>query len=177
LIDYTVQEFLEKEHGSLFPSAHCRIAEICCLYLSIVVPNAPAGPAPTRYKFSDYALDHWAIHAQIAYIEHPDDCSELTNLAVTLLSSESKASYLGEDLDRHRLEDCIHNEMWHCSGLQVAAHFVLEEIIHPLILSGADVNAVDSHDVTVLATAVGFYSLDGRLILKNRAEDNDRFVH
>ena len=65
LVDYTAQEYFEKNGPTLFPNATGSITQTCLTYLPFNTPECDARPwSPShKYPFAMYAAVHWGHHA------------------------------------------------------------------------------------------------------------------
>ena len=65
MVDYTAQEYFEKNGPTLFPKAAGSITQTCLTYLSFDTPerDAQSWSPSHKYPFTSYAAVHWGHHA------------------------------------------------------------------------------------------------------------------
>jgi hypothetical protein len=66
LVDYTAQEYFEKNGPTLFPNAAGSITQTCLTYLSFdaLMQGGDAWSTSHKYPFALYAAVHWGYHAR-----------------------------------------------------------------------------------------------------------------
>jgi hypothetical protein len=91
-VHYTTQEYFERMQGTLFPSAHTDITEICVRYLSFQVFETGFCQSDEEFEVRlrsnnlyDYAARNWGYHARAA-------STEADGLVLDFLESEAKTS-------------------------------------------------------------------------------------
>ena len=156
-VHYTADEYFKRIRGSRFPSAQVKIAMTCLTYLSfegltsspVYPPLFKYGPPHSndwqvqlhKYPLLQYAASFWGNHAH-------DTTENTLNLQILqFLQSASNVKLSSRTRRFHSSAASVYwdAELWHIeTGLQLACHFRLDDIIRLLVSSGtADVNAGD----------------------------------
>ena len=144
--DYTAQKYFDDIRESRFPDAPTNIAIACLTYLSLDVfaegHCLSYGIFENRLRenpFFDYATRHWGDHIR------GNTDQGVQNLALDFLMDNSKASSSGQAFlisDSPQYAHYLFPK--ESSGIHLAAHFDLRDIVKLLLEKGADLNSKDN---------------------------------
>ena len=174
LVHYTLQEYLEKNHGKLLSDPEVELARACLTYLSLdVFGSGPCNDGEAlderlqAYQFLDYASHNWGHHILENQL--------LMDLVLTFLENDQKLSCFVQilHLARYRMTDWQNRFPKQFGPLHVLAYWGLDEILPLLLGKGIDINSQDSYGATALQLAAkhGHKSVVW-LLLKNGANVN-----
>ena len=176
LVHYTTQEYFERNWTSWFPNAQKDIRMVCVTYLSFDAFNT--GLCPTDEDFEirlhsnplyDYAAKNWGHH----------DCAasaEVEQLILDLLGNEAKVSASSQAMmvaEEYRNDNNYSQEVpRQLTGVHLAAHFGLTEMITTLFKNGFHQDPKDSLGQTPLlwAAAMGHEAVVRLLVERDDVE-------
>jgi hypothetical protein len=154
LVHYTAQEYFLQSRYQWFPAADARIANICITYMSFGTFRGGCCLTCSELRerlrsnpFYDYATRNWGHHARRASLDSAEMTLKFLENDLYMSASAQVTMNPELDLDSSPLR---HSQT---TGLHLAAHFGLVEVMAELMLKGANSNAYDSHQRTPLSLA------------------------
>ena len=160
LVHYTTQQYFEITHTKWFPKAQTDITKSCLTYLAF--DAFETGPSSTDEEFEarlqehvlyDYAARNWGHHARLA-------STEVEKSILSFFESESHLSACTQAMTiapyrsfPSGFSPYIEDSLSQMTGMHVAAHFGLKNIIETLLKEGQDPAPRSSNGSTPLSIA------------------------
>jgi hypothetical protein len=178
LVHYTTEEYFQKRIGDWIPNAPGRISVACLTYLTLDTFTTGACGTDEEFKtrlasnvLFDYASRHWADHL----ISSGTDVNDLALqflLEGPLVQSTAQALFVSE----YRYSGYSQSFPEKVTGLHLAAHFGLDELLVLLVGRFDALNSRDGYGRTPLsyATASGHEAVVKLLLARSDADVNGR---
>lgn len=160
-IHYTAREYFEHRAPTLFKDAQCEIAQICLTYL--MFEDFAGGPSIDDEAFEKRLLENPFLSYTASYWGHhlrgPPE-STIQDLALEFFNDEFSVSasaqvrQISESGQTYRFKNYSQDFPKRISGLALAAHFGLTELVSVLLRDGATIESSDSYGFRALHRAV-----------------------
>ena len=174
LVHYTLQEYLEKNHGRLLSDPECMMARTCLTYMSFdVFDTGPCSDGEAldqrlrEYEFLDYACHNWGHHVAVN--------QRGMDLVLIYLENDQKVSCFVQvlHLTPHRTYGWQDRFPKQFGPLHVSAYWGLDVLLTLLFEKDIDINSQDSYGATALQIAAKYgHESVVRLLLQKEASIN-----